>query len=487
MGSTHDRGDYLEQLCQAWAMSKRRGVRIIESKINNVHGIDFAMETRDGDVFIFEVKSATGSLSEGQFTHAWLRQRIRAPLKTAIIRAVIRRRYVIREVVRVIERAGCEPEFRIGSPTDQLDWYDLFPAEPVPVLDMVGKSARIVAGQIEVTHHLQGYGLNETHVYRMAQAALSPGLLRSILDNAMYPAIVPHTHVILENGVTRYSRDLSAWSQHLASKDDDYSGTVLQLACSQCRAAFFGFANEQACSPCQNQIGNHINHQKMALIRAAQAVSMGGNDAAKWKSGNEKMHQLLVEWKAIGHAGEAESALWAQFAAARQRFFEQRQQYFDQQTQVRARNGCEKQALLAAALSAAQSSDWKGGSEKMKDLMQRWKNTGPAGRDDDDQLWNQFSLARQVFFDRREAWFDQMKQEHERNRRVKLGLLEQAERYSDSSDWKNTSALMRELMEQWRGVGNAGQEFDDDLWRRFQAARQQFYDNQDRFFAANRR
>ena len=145
MGATHERGDFLEQLCKDWAMSRRRGVRIIESKINSVHGIDFAMESRDGDVFIFEVKSATGSLSAGQFTHAWLRGRIRADLKTAIIRAVIRRRYVIREVVRVVERAGCEPSFRIGSPTDQLQWQDLFPDEPVPVLEMVGKSARSAA------------------------------------------------------------------------------------------------------------------------------------------------------------------------------------------------------------------------------------------------------------------------------------------------------------------------------------------------------
>jgi Domain of Unknown Function (DUF349) len=487
MGATHERGDFLEQLCQAWAMSRRRGVRIIESKINSVHGIDFAMETRDGDVFIFEVKSATGSLSAGQFTHAWLRGRIRAPLKTAIIRAVIRRRYVIREVVRVVERAGCEPSFRIGSPTDQLQWQDLFPDEAVPVLEMVGKSARSAAGQVEVTHQMQGYGLDETHVYRMAQAVLSAGLLKSILDNAMYPAIVPHTHVILENGVTRYSRGLSEWGKHLATKDDDYSGTVLRMACRQCRAIFFGFANEQACSPCQNRLGNAVCNQKTALIRAAQAVGMGGNDGAQWKAGNERMHQLLSKWKTIGHAGEAEGELWAQFTAARQGFFEQRQHYFDQQAQGRARNGREKQALLEAARSAAQSTDWKSGSEKMKDLMQRWKNIGPADKEQDQTLWEQFNAVRQGFFDRRNAWFEQMKQAHEHNRGVKLGLLEQAERYSGSSDWKNTSALMRELMEQWRGVGSAGQEFDDELWRRFQAARQLFYDSQDRFFAANRR
>ena len=119
---------------------------------------------------------------------------------------------------------------------------------------------------------MQGYGLDETHVYRMAQAVLSAGLLKSILDNAMYPAIVPHTHVILENGVTRYSRGWSEWGKHLATKDDDYSGTVLRMACRQCRAVFFGFANEQACSPCQNRLGNAVCNQKTALILAAQAL-----------------------------------------------------------------------------------------------------------------------------------------------------------------------------------------------------------------------
>lgn len=486
MGATHERGDYLEGLCQAWAMSKRRGLRIIESKINSVHGIDFAMESQDGDVYIFEVKSTTGSLSAGQFTHAWIRERIRPLLREAIVRAVIRRRYVIREVVRVKERAGHAPQFRIGSPTGQLQWEELFPNEALPVLEMVGKSARSISGHIEVTHLMRGYGLEETHVYRIALAVLSAGLVRSILENAMYPAIVPHTHDILENGLTRYSRDLHGWNKRDKAMQDQYSGTVLQLLCSQCRASFFGFANEQACNACQNQLGSQISSEKAALVRAAQAVSVGGNDAALWKAGNEKMQQLLAQWKEIGHAGALESALWAQFSSARQQFFERRQHYFAQQAQARAQNGQIKKRLIVQAQAWGQASDWRAGGDALRQLMAEWKNTGPAERDEDEQLWRQFSAARQTFYDRREAYFEQMKQAHERNRRVKLALVEQAQRLSASSDWKNTSALLRELMEQWRGTGSAGQEYDDDLWQRFQAARQQFFDNQERFFAAKR-
>lgn len=47
---------------------------------------------------------------------------------------------------------------------------------------------------------------------------------------------------------------------------------------------------------------------------------------------------------------------------------------------------------------------------------------------------------------------------------------------------KKTSAKYKELMDAWKAAGNAGREFDDDLWNAFNEARQKFYAKRNEFY-----
>lgn len=59
----------------------------------------------------------------------------------------------------------------------------------------------------------------------------------------------------------------------------------------------------------------------------------------------------------------------------------------------------------------------------------------------------------------------------------KRKLIEQAKEFQNSEDWKNTSTRMKELMEQWKNIGNAGS-VDKSLWTEFKDAQQTFFDRQ---------
>lgn len=72
--------------------------------------------------------------------------------------------------------------------------------------------------------------------------------------------------------------------------------------------------------------------------------------------------------------------------------------------------------------------------------------------------------------------------EREQNTEQKRRLIEQAKALQGSEDWKNTSARMKELMEQWKAIGNAGSG-DKSLWEEFQGSRQVFFDRQRRHYA----
>ena len=69
----------------------------------------------------------------------------------------------------------------------------------------------------------------------------------------------------------------------------------------------------------------------------------------------------------------------------------------------------------------------------------------------------------------------------EDNATQKRLLISEAQTLQYSEDWKNTSAQMKELMNRWKAIGNAGTD-NDLLWSEFQNARQTFYDRQNKYF-----
>ena len=71
---------------------------------------------------------------------------------------------------------------------------------------------------------------------------------------------------------------------------------------------------------------------------------------------------------------------------------------------------------------------------------------------------------------------------YERNRKEKEALIARAKELAPSTEWKKTSAAMKDLMTQWKTLGSAGDDCNDALWDTFRAARQSFYDAQDAHF-----
>lgn len=57
----------------------------------------------------------------------------------------------------------------------------------------------------------------------------------------------------------------------------------------------------------------------------------------------------------------------------------------------------------------------------------------------------------------------------------KESLIERAKELADSTDWRKTAELQRELMDEWRKAGFAGKDVNDKLWDDFRAARQEFF------------
>jgi hypothetical protein len=143
-----------------------------------------------------------------------------------------------------------------------------------------------------------------------------------------------------------------------------------------------------------------------------------------------------------------------------------------------------KERLITEAEQiAASGTAWKAGGDRLRAIVEEWKQIRGVDRKTDDALWKRFAAARDAFGKRRGQHFAQLDAERATARTAKEKLVEQAEQLSSSSDWNQTAAAMRELMTEWKAAGRASREVEDALWARFRAAQDAFFARRSGVFA----
>lgn len=132
-------------------------------------------------------------------------------------------------------------------------------------------------------------------------------------------------------------------------------------------------------------------------------------------------------------------------------------------------------ALVDEAEKLSESNQWKAGSERFRAIVEEWKHLPHVERSVEQDLWKRLSHARGVFEKRRRAWFAERDTKRQEAEATKLKLIKQAEALADSKDWGPTTTAFRGLMTEWKDAGHAPRGVDDELWTRFKAAQDTFF------------
>lgn len=143
-----------------------------------------------------------------------------------------------------------------------------------------------------------------------------------------------------------------------------------------------------------------------------------------------------------------------------------------------------KEALLVEAERIAESAtSWKASGERLRAMVDDWRAIKGIDRTTDDALWKRFAAARDAFGRRRGQHFASLDVERSTVKQAKERLIARAEELSASSEWRDTTAAMRDLMTEWKVVGRAGRDVEDALWTRFRAAQDAFFARRSETFA----
>ena len=131
----------------------------------------------------------------------------------------------------------------------------------------------------------------------------------------------------------------------------------------------------------------------------------------------------------------------------------------------------EKEALISA-LQTLLTEDiddhkgWQAATKKVVELQATWKATGFAGKEHNEALWSQFREAADVFFERKQVFYDRVKASSKVAKEKKLRIIEQAEGIQNSTDWKATTDALIRLQKEWKAAGPCAPGDEHKLWKK---------------------
>jgi len=144
----------------------------------------------------------------------------------------------------------------------------------------------------------------------------------------------------------------------------------------------------------------------------------------------------------------------------------------------------QKEQLAVEAEAIANGRDWKNGANRLRELLEQWKQLPRIEKAADDALWKRFSSARSAYTKARKLHFAEQDEKRDAARVVKERLAKEAESLANSTDWGATAGEYRDLMRQWKAAGPAPKGIDDELWKRFRGAQDTFFGARDAANAA---
>ena len=200
----------------------------------------------------------------------------------------------------------------------------------------------------------------------------------------------------------------------------------------------------------------------------------------------KELQKLHEQWKEFGPvAKEFRDSIWERFRAATAVINKKYQAHFEGLKEQHAANLeaktalCEKVEAIAAQ-EITSSNQWNALSKEIEGIQAEWRKIGFATRKDNQKVYDRFRAACDQFFSRKREYYNEFKDSMNDNMAKKLAIIEQAEALKGSTDWKKTSDALIDLQRQWKEIGAVPRKKSEQLWKRFRAACDAFFNERDK-------
>lgn len=227
---------------------------------------------------------------------------------------------------------------------------------------------------------------------------------------------------------------------------------------------------------------------KIALCEKAEALV----EATHIPEAFNQLQKLHEEWKELGPvAKEFREEIWERFRAATSKVNKLHQEFFEGLKSQQKENLAAKTALCEKAEEIASreindSNTWNTATKEFEAIQKEWRTIGFASKKDNQKIYDRFRAACDDFYNRKREYYASFKEKMGSNLDRKIALCEQAEALADSTDWKKTTELLIALQKEWKEIGPVSRKKSDQIWTRFRAACDKFFENKEKNFSSRR-
>lgn len=227
---------------------------------------------------------------------------------------------------------------------------------------------------------------------------------------------------------------------------------------------------------------NYFAKKYLELVESADLLDerlKAGANGETIRQAAVKQREALADALVVGDLNALETSLTQLEERAKAAHAQQQKQHEQAREEGRqARAAIVEEAESIAGTDPARV-QWKNSSKRMNELFDRWKElqstTPRLPKDQDQELWGRFSKARNSFDRHRREFFNELDKRSAEGKRIKEGIVAEAESLSNSTDWRETAAKYRKLVDKWKAAPRARRKEDDALWARFRAAQDVFF------------
>ncbi len=200
------------------------------------------------------------------------------------------------------------------------------------------------------------------------------------------------------------------------------------------------------------------------------------------KKSMDMLRRYQKEWRESGPIPKSKhEEIWARFKKAYDLLIKRRNDFIKEQQAIRTENLNKKTALCEQAeeIAAKEFStlkDFKEWDAKFEELEAQWKKIGRVPEAFNEAIWTRFKNAKRAYQKKKNPIYEQLNESFQKNLEAKIKLCEKVEGMTEISDWKKATQTVIKYQNDWKKIGPAPRKQSDEVWKRFRAACDAFFE-----------
>ena len=214
--------------------------------------------------------------------------------------------------------------------------------------------------------------------------------------------------------------------------------------------------------------------EKKKIIEAARKLL----DKKEILAANKDLDKLSDDFRKAGRAGskEQDDELWNEFRQVKDAFYAKKKAFFEELDKANAEKRAKKEDIIERAKAVIEVENIREANAQMDALRKEWKEVGYSGKGDE-YLWKDFTRVMDEFQEKKKERHGEMLKLFEERAAQKEELIKKAKILLANSEFTEEEIeKVKALRGEYKAIGFAGKDKDDDLYQRFNEVIQKYFE-----------